>query len=479
MKTIAASELRRAPYILLAIFIMLAAGIIAAGCLYYQHYKENYRVEVERRLSAIAELKVNELVRWRNDRLSDAGIFYKNAIFSALVRRFLETPDGVEAQGQIRTWLTQTRTAYKYDRITLLDAQGLERISVPAASESGVPHPAGDIAEVLRSREVTFLDFHRHAPDGPTCLDVLIPILDGQDENRAIGTLTLHINPATYLYPLINQWPTPSRTAETLIIRREGNEAVFLNELKFQKNTALNLRVPLENKELPAVKAALGQEGIVEGIDYSGTPVIAAVRAVPDSPWFLVARMGTSEVYAPLQKELWVTIILVGTLLTGASAGVGFIWKQQSARFYRQKCEAAGALRESEERFRLAVNATEDGIWEWDIQTNQEFFSPRWCEIIGYSVDDPELPHTYKSWASRIHPDDYDCVISAMTNHLEKGTRYNVDYRHRHKSGEYRWQSPSKWSGVSPTSPNASGLRRRCGNQKPDTGRCFPVPQRE
>jgi diguanylate cyclase (GGDEF)-like protein/PAS domain S-box-containing protein len=102
---------------------------------------------------------------------------------------------------------------------------------------------------------------------------------------------------------------------------------------------------------------------------------------------------------------------------------------------------AEEALRESEERFRLAINATKDGLWEWDIQTNQEFFSPRWCEIIGYSFDDPDLPHTYESWASRTHPDDYDRVVSAMTNHLEKGTRYDVDYRHRHKSGEYRWQN--------------------------------------
>jgi PAS domain S-box-containing protein len=99
------------------------------------------------------------------------------------------------------------------------------------------------------------------------------------------------------------------------------------------------------------------------------------------------------------------------------------------------------ALQESEERFRLAINATKDGLWEWDIQTNQEFFSPRWCEIVGYSFDDPELPHTYTSWASRIHPDDYDRVVSAMNNHLEKGTKYDVDYQHRHKSGEYRWQN--------------------------------------
>jgi diguanylate cyclase (GGDEF)-like protein/PAS domain S-box-containing protein len=106
-----------------------------------------------------------------------------------------------------------------------------------------------------------------------------------------------------------------------------------------------------------------------------------------------------------------------------------------------ERKKAEEELRESEERFRLSINATEDGIWEWDIQNNQEFFSPRWCEIIGYSFDDPELPHTYKSWESRIHPDDYGRVVSALNSHLEKGTKYDVDYRHRHKSGEYRWQN--------------------------------------
>ncbi len=105
------------------------------------------------------------------------------------------------------------------------------------------------------------------------------------------------------------------------------------------------------------------------------------------------------------------------------------------------QAEAGKALIESEERFRLAIQATKDGIWEWNILTNQVFFSPRLCEIIGYSVDDPEFPHSYKAWAERIHPDDYERVQKAMTDHLEKRTKYDIDYRHRHKSGEYRWQN--------------------------------------
>jgi PAS domain S-box-containing protein len=111
------------------------------------------------------------------------------------------------------------------------------------------------------------------------------------------------------------------------------------------------------------------------------------------------------------------------------------------SRNITERKRAEEALIESEERLRLAINATEEGLWEWNIQTNQEFFSPRWCEILGYSFDDQELPHTFESWSSRIHPDDSDRVMRALNDHLEKGTKYDVDYRHRHKSGEYRWQN--------------------------------------
>jgi PAS domain S-box-containing protein len=101
---------------------------------------------------------------------------------------------------------------------------------------------------------------------------------------------------------------------------------------------------------------------------------------------------------------------------------------------------AEEALLESQERFRLAIQATHDGIWERNLVTNESVYSPQWCEILGYSYDDPELPHTYQSWAERIHPDDYDRVITALNNYIETGSNYKVEYRHLHKSGEYRWQ---------------------------------------
>jgi two-component system, NarL family, sensor histidine kinase UhpB len=108
---------------------------------------------------------------------------------------------------------------------------------------------------------------------------------------------------------------------------------------------------------------------------------------------------------------------------------------------FMERKEAQEALLESEKRFRQAINATKDGLWEWDMRTNQEFFSPRFCQIIGYSPDDPALKHTFEEWVSRIHPDDRERVMGTLQHHLEKDSNYDVDYRHRHKSGEYRWHN--------------------------------------
>jgi len=99
------------------------------------------------------------------------------------------------------------------------------------------------------------------------------------------------------------------------------------------------------------------------------------------------------------------------------------------------------SLIKSEERLALVMDATKDGVWDWNIITDEEFFSPRWCEIVGYSHKDPEFIHNFESWKSRIHPDDVDMVMLILTDHLNKGTVYDVDYRHLHKSGKYRWQN--------------------------------------
>ncbi|MCX6568099.1 MAG: PAS domain S-box protein [Candidatus Aminicenantes bacterium] len=380
-----ASRGRLPSFYLLLVFFALTAGIVAAAFLYYRNYEKHYRVEVEHQLSAIAELKVNELADWRAERLADAAVFYKNIAFSDLVRRYFEHPKDRVALSQLRTWLSQVQAAYRYDRIMLLDTQFSKKMIIPEGEERSTSFVSPDSVEGLRSGKVVFEDFYWNEQNQRIYLKVLAPILDGSHHDRVMGILALRIDPGTYLYPFISRWPTPSRTAETLIVRRDGNDVLYLNELRFQKDTALRLRLPLGRQDVLAVKAALGQEGIAEGLDYRGVPAIAALRAVPNSPWFLIARMDTAEVFAPLRARLWEIAVASAILLLGAGAALAYLWWRQKARFFRDRYRATEALKESESRLGAIAASAQDAILMMDPGGAVTFWNSAAERILGYT----------------------------------------------------------------------------------------------
>ncbi|HNN36179.1 MAG TPA: EAL domain-containing protein [Pseudomonadales bacterium] len=90
------------------------------------------------------------------------------------------------------------------------------------------------------------------------------------------------------------------------------------------------------------------------------------------------------------------------------------------------------------ERLQLALLASRDGIWDWCIQSDQVYYSPRWLEILGYQPD--EFPPHLHEWQQRLHPRDADQVLQAMQAHIA-GTQphYQISYRLRARDGRYRW----------------------------------------
>ena len=334
----------------------------------------------------MAELKVDQLEDWRKERLGDGLVFYKNDEFSTLVKRFIRNRNDRGAKTGILTWVGQVQSAHRYDLTMLLDMQLNTILVYPENKERVRLEIDQTNIEILLSGNMAFQDFYRNDEDHRIHLKVLVPILDSHSSNRLVAVLVLRISPEEYLFPLIKKWPTPSRTSETLIIRKDGSDALFLNDPKFHSDAVLNLRIPLAGNDAPAVKAALGQTGIVEGLDYRGVPVIADVRAVPNSPWFIVAKMDVEEMNAPLKERLWMTIILIGALLGTAGAGVGLVWRRQLGRFHREQYKAAETLRNSEERYRRLFEAARDGILILDAETGMiTDVNPFLIEMLGYS----------------------------------------------------------------------------------------------
>jgi len=100
--------------------------------------------------------------------------------------------------------------------------------------------------------------------------------------------------------------------------------------------------------------------------------------------------------------------------------------------------QAEDALRVSEERWHLALRGNNDGIWDWNVKTNDVFFSPRWKEMLGY--EDNEIPNHLDEWSKRVHPDDLEWVMGLIQDHFDHKTPYYIsEHRLLCKDGSYKW----------------------------------------
>ena len=100
--------------------------------------------------------------------------------------------------------------------------------------------------------------------------------------------------------------------------------------------------------------------------------------------------------------------------------------------------QAQDQLRNSEQRFRMVLDATSDGVWDRDVVSGTCHYSPQWAEMLGYSPD--ELAPTLATWENLLHPEDRPRVVSALEEHLQgRAERYVAAFRMRHKDGGWRW----------------------------------------
>ena len=103
-----------------------------------------------------------------------------------------------------------------------------------------------------------------------------------------------------------------------------------------------------------------------------------------------------------------------------------------------ERKRAEEALRRSEERYALAARGANDGLWDWDLERNEIYFSARWASMIGY--EENEVSNDPQEWFSRVHPGDRGKLRHEITEHVEaRAPHFQCEYRLRHRNGAFRW----------------------------------------
>jgi PAS domain S-box-containing protein len=427
---------KRDGHLFLLMFIVFCTGMMTIGYLTIQRFNERFRIQVENRLNSIAELKVNWLTEWRSNKLGDAEAIRNNPVFQRLASRFLRNPSDAESRKQLEAWFLALNNSHEYIRISLLDTKCRDRISIPRGIYPVPEHLQREMTALLGVNKTDFLDFHCDSINGPVHLSLTFPVRDPDKHGPPSGLIVIRIDPGRHLYPLIREWPLPSKSAETLIVRREGDDVLFLNDTRFRPGSALTLRYPVDTPLLPAAMAVSGQNGIVQGKDYRGVPVVAAVRSVPDSPWFIIAREDISESFAPLRTRIRETIFFFAVMIIATGLGLWLIWRTREMGHQKASLRAAANLRESLDRFRMANRATFDVIWDWNVSTGHFWVNENFGAAFGYRPE--EIGLDLQTRTARIHPEDAGLVDQSLREAMRSGREsWSAQYRFLRRDGRY------------------------------------------
>jgi len=370
--------------------MVLAMGFCLLAGKYVRHGSHHIKQEKRNELSAIADLKVNQIAQWRNHWLASGNEIKNDAFLIPVLKKWLHDHSKGEAKKSVLDWIDREKKYAGFLDVQVYDSRADKLLSVSYSKSAFPVEMLPFVLDAVRCRAIQFTDFHRRAGDGKIHFDMIVPLEDRDASGKSVGllcVLVFSIDPEQNLFPLIQSWPTPSTTSETLLLHRQGDSVVYINELRHRKNTALSFKLPIGNENLPAAMAIKGQEGIVEGIDYRGVAVIAMLRHIPDSPWYMVAKVDKKELYAPLRREFFVTLALLLCLIVLTGAVIITVERSHSSRHFRllyeQQRQTQSALLDSEHFIRTIIASAQEGIIVYDSDLRYKVFNSFMERITG------------------------------------------------------------------------------------------------
>ena len=369
---------------------VIVVGVVAGGYGFYRVSAQRIRLVKYNELAAIGELKAGQIAQWRQDKLNDAYRDVQSLFFRKSTEALLKDSGDLALRDDFIQRLKLEQKAQGYSDALLLDPDG--RILLAAKDDPGPVDAATmtAVAQVLEGKQAVLSDLFR-SPDGTVYIDAVASVADAN--NQPIAFVVLRSDAKEFLYPLIQSWPIPSQSAETLLVRKDGDDVLFLNELRHEAGAALSLRIPLTRSDNPAVQAVRGKQAMFEGKDYRGVEVLADLEPVPGSPWFMVAKVDVTEILTEVNYLVWICTVSVALLILLATAVVAFLYRQRQVRIYRVLYASEREKHKAQELLRATLIGIGDGVISTDERGHVVFINPVAQTLTGWPHTEAQFSH--------------------------------------------------------------------------------------
>ncbi|TAN42852.1 MAG: PAS domain S-box protein [Nitrospirae bacterium] len=331
----------------------LSVLIAASGYFYYRHGEKAIRQEKENELKAIAELKMKQIAEWHKDELNDAAVISKNSFLIDAVKKYLNGK-GPGDRAALVKHLNQIKAEHGYKDIILSSIKG----KLLASTDKALQHVDTSIVkaakQAVKQQKSFSTDIYRCSAHGVLQINFVSALTD--KNGSAFAVMIFQMSPEDFLYPIIEFWPTSSRTSETYIARREQDEIIVLNKLRHLDGPAFSHRYSLNDKETEVVKAVQGHAGFLDARDYRGVDVLAYAGHVPDTPWFMVAKVDKDEIFEESYFKIGTIITFIVLLILLSTTGLLFVHNKRSEQELRKSEELYRNLFENHSAVKLMID---------------------------------------------------------------------------------------------------------------------------
>jgi PAS domain S-box-containing protein len=315
--------------LLVAVFAAFALGIAGTGYLLNNDLRTAFRDERLSQQAGIARLKSQQIDQWVAERAIDLGL---------LVTSLKGLPFGqIEAGPEVRQFaelmLYQVLIGHPERReIMLFSGDGRLLVEVGGApGHKDHDDVEGLVREAARDGKLKIgpLRLDTGTPPSPSVTFALLFNAGAPAQGQFV--IVLVVDPSVDLFPKIQKWPGESPTSEVRVVRRAGDDAVFLFAPRYGDGSVppSGLRLPLSTPNRSAVIAIRQGDGAREGVDYRGHRVLTASSAAKSIPWIVIAKTDYDEVMGPVDRRSEKIVLVFGATILVAAFLAWSLWKSQ------------------------------------------------------------------------------------------------------------------------------------------------------
>ena len=410
---------------------LLISGLFAGGHFYYIRQRDDILSIHKEFLSAVSSFKVHEIKNWIEERKAEGAYISASPEFISQFSKLTKANSNPRCREAIRNWLEPIRRNHEYSNIVLYDTEG--RWIFALINNNAGPW-ANDLAKAERNSippGKVLLSEVRKNKDGTPYLTTSTALTEN---SVLLGYAVFFIDPSKNLFPALASWPVERNTAENILLFHDSGSTFYLSGSKIKPETILAFKRPSSVDEISRSIPLRGSLMLSESRDYRGMAVLAEIRHIEGTNWWIESKIDKSELTAPLQKGALNFILYIVIFIIVITIAATLIWKSQQLEYYRSRFRFQQKSHMDEEQIRY-MNALLQEISDAIITFDKDMVVQSWNKgaerIYGWKAE--EIVGKYGCGSLRV--DFSGATKAGIFEELAQKGFWKGELVHRRKDG--------------------------------------------